>query len=187
MSGTLAERASVLLVPGYSGGGPKHWMRVWHAANPTWTRMALADWTSTSPEVWDRGLQQALAPFAAPVLVIAHSLGCIAVARYAAQSGRQIAGAFLVAPADVERAPDLPMLRGFGPIPRERLPFPALVVASTNDPYATVERTGEFAAAWGADFRVIGAVGHINSDSDLGDWPAGQALWRELQARVPGA
>lgn len=183
----MAEHATVLLVPGYSGGGPKHWMRVWHAAHPRWSRMALADWLSTSPEEWDRALERALAPLAEPVLVIAHSLGCVAVARHAASGGRRIAGALLVAPADVERAPDLPMLRGFGPIPREPLPFPAIVVASTDDPYATIERAGEFAAAWRADFRVISAAGHINSDSDLGDWPVGQGLWRELQARVPGA
>jgi len=174
----------VLLVPGYSGGGPKHWMRVWHAAHPHWSRMALADWMSTSPGEWDRALEQALAPLSEPVLVIAHSLGCITVARYTARSGRKIAGALLVAPGDVEQAPDLTMLRGFGPIPREPLPFPAIVVASTNDPYATVARAGEFAAAWGADFRVIGAVGHINSDSDLDEWLVGQAMWAELQARV---
>lgn len=180
----MAEPASVLLVPGYSGGGPKHWMRVWHAANPGWARMTLADWMSTSPEEWDRALAQALASVSEPVLVIAHSLGCITVARYAAHGGRKIAGALLVAPGDVERAPDLPMLRDFGPIPREVLPFPALVVASTDDPYTTVGRAGEFSAAWGADFRVIGAAGHINSDSDLGEWPVGQALWAELQARA---
>ena len=178
---------SVLLVPGYSGGGPKHWMRVWHAANPAWARMALADWLSTSPEAWDSALERALEPLSAPVWVIAHSLGCIAVARYAARGGRGIGGALLVAPADVEQAPDLPMLRGFGPIPRESLPFPALVVASTDDPYAALARTTEFAAAWRADLRVIGAAGHINSDSDLGAWPVGQGLWRELRAREPGA
>ena len=174
----------MLLVPGYSGGGPKHWMRVWHAANPSWTRMALADWMSTSPEEWDRALAQALASLPEPALVIAHSLGCITVARYAARGGRKIAGAFLVAPGDIELAADLPMLRGFGPIPREPLPFPAIVAASTNDPYTTVERARGFAAAWGADFRVIGGFGHINSDSDLGEWPVGQAMWRELQDRA---
>jgi predicted alpha/beta hydrolase family esterase len=145
--------------------------------------MELADWLSTSPQEWDQALEHALAPMASPVFVIAHSLGCITVARYAARGGGKIAGALLVAPGDVEDAPDLPMLRGFGPIPRERLPFPAIVVASTNDPYLAVDRAGQFARAWGADLRVIGAVGHINSDSDLGEWPEGQVLWHELSAR----
>lgn len=183
----MVGRASVLLVPGYSGGGPKHWMRVWHATNPTWARMTLADWMSTSPEDWESALERALEPLPAPVLVIAHSLGCIAVARYAARGGRGIAGALLVAPADVEQAPDLPMLRGFGPIPRTPLPFPAIVVASTDDPYAALERARGLAADWGADCRVIGAAGHINSDSDLGDWSVGQELWREMQGRLPRA
>jgi hypothetical protein len=183
----MSATPSILLVPGYSGGGPKHWMRVWHAQNPTWARMEMSDWLSTSPVEWESALQRALAPLPAPVVVIAHSLGCITIARYAARGGRGIAGAFLVAPADVELAPDLPMLRGFGPIPRERLPFPALVVASTDDPYAALPRSTEFAAAWGAELRVIGAARHINSDSDLGAWVAGQALWRRLLDRVRNA
>lgn len=177
----------VLLVPGYTGGGPKHWMRVWQRAQPEWTRMSHPDWDSTSVDEWVGALERALAGQASPVLVIAHSLGCVTTVHYAARGGRQIAGALLVAPADVERAPDLPMLRGFGPVPRQPLPFPAIVVASTDDPYAELARTAEFAAAWGADLRVVGAAGHINSDSDLGDWPAGQALWGELLARVAPA
>lgn len=183
----MSGRFPVLLVPGYSGGGPSHWMRVWHAANPHWARMALADWFSTSPQDWENALERALAPLPGGAVVIAHSLGCITVARHAARGGGGIAGAFLVAPSDVERAPDLPMLRGFGPIPRERLPFPCVVIASTDDPYASVARSTEWAGNWGAELRIPGALGHINSDSDLRTWPVGQALWEEFLGRLPGA
>lgn len=183
----MAEPLPVLLAPGYSGGGPKHWMRVWHTAHPTWRRVSLADWLSTSPQEWENALARALTPLPKPAVVIAHSLGCITVARYAARGGGGIAGAFLVAPADVERAPDLPMLRAFGPIPRQPLPFPTMVAGSTDDPYAAWDRTVEFARAWDADLRGVGALGHINSDSDLGAWPVGQELWREFLGRLPGA
>ncbi|MBI5422831.1 MAG: serine hydrolase family protein [Opitutae bacterium] len=177
----------ILLVPGYSGGGPLHWMRAWHAANPAWPRMALADWLSTSPQDWEDALERTLAVLPGPAVVIAHSVGCITVVRHVARGGGKIAGAFLVAPSDVERAPDLPMLRGFGPIPRGRLPFPAVVIASTDDPYASVARSTEWAENWGAELRVLEGLGHINSDSDLGMWPVGQALWREFLDRLPGA
>ncbi|MBX3735834.1 MAG: serine hydrolase family protein [Candidatus Didemnitutus sp.] len=178
----------VLLVPGYSGGGPRHWMRVWHVANPEWARMALADWLSTSPQEWEEALEHALAALPGPAVVVAHSVGCITVARHAVRcGGGKIAGAFLVAPSDVERAPDLPMLRGFGPIPRERLAFPALVIASTDDPYASLTRATEWAEGWGAELRVLERLGHINSDSDLGAWPVGQALWQEFLGRLSGA
>jgi predicted alpha/beta hydrolase family esterase len=41
-----------------------------------------------------------------------------------------------------------------------------------------------FAEAWGAEYHVIGAKGHINADSGLGDWPEGQAWLDELIATV---
>ena len=46
----------------------------------------------------------------------------------------------LVAPSDTEapRYPEGP--EGFKPMPRNRLPFPSIVVASTDDPYVTLER-----------------------------------------------
>jgi hypothetical protein len=43
---------------------------------------------------------------------------------------------------------------------------------------------GDIAEAWGAEYHVIGAMGHINADSGLGDWPEGQAWLDELIATV---
>ncbi|HSU93561.1 MAG TPA: alpha/beta hydrolase, partial [Gemmatimonadaceae bacterium] len=61
-----------------------------------------------------------------------------------------------------------------------RLPFPSIVVASTNDEYVTIERARFFANAWGSSFVNIGEAGHINSASDLGNWPRGRELLAEL-------
>lgn len=68
-------------------------------------------------------------------------------------------------------------------MPLNRLPFPSIVVASSDDPYVTLERAEEFARAWGSEFVNIGPGGHLNSASGLGDWPVGFALLERLRSR----
>src|SRR5690606_41530626 len=92
----------------------------------------------------------------------------------------KVRGALLVAPGDVER-PDLAVqIPGWAPIARQVLPFPAVLVGSQDDPYCSFERAQTLAGAWGARFVDSGPRGHINADSDLGDWPEGHALLRAL-------
>ncbi|MFL5410117.1 MAG: RBBP9/YdeN family alpha/beta hydrolase, partial [Myxococcales bacterium] len=93
---------------------------------------------------------------------------------------RKVRGALLVAPSDVE-APSYPKgPRGFEPMPQRPLPFAAVVVASSDDPYVSLPRARQFADAWRARLFEAGALGHINADSRLGSWPQGQALLGEL-------
>jgi predicted alpha/beta hydrolase family esterase len=93
-----------------------------------------------------------------------------------------VSGALLVAPPDTERDDMPPQLHGWRPIVMTRLPFPATVVASSNDPYCSLERAGMLASAWGASLVVAGPRGHLNAESGLGDWPEGLALLHELTA-----
>jgi len=72
-------------------------------------------------------------------------------------------------------------LPGFAPIPLLRLPFPSIVVASSNDPFVTIARAQTFASAWGGEFVTMGEVGHINTASGLGAWPEGLALLRNFR------
>jgi hypothetical protein len=90
----------------------------------------------------------------------------------------KIAGAFLVAPPDTDRSDlDEPVKR-FA-LPRlERLAFPALVVASEDDPHCTFDRARHLANAWGAGLVSAGKAGHINTASGHGPWPEG---WRFLE------
>jgi predicted alpha/beta hydrolase family esterase len=67
-------------------------------------------------------------------------------------------------------------------MPRRALPFPTLVVASSDDRFVSLARAGEFAQAWGARLVDAGPLGHINADSRLGSWAQGQALLAELLA-----
>jgi predicted alpha/beta hydrolase family esterase len=41
-----------------------------------------------------------------------------------------------------------------------------------------------FARSWASRFVIIGAAGHINTASSLGDWPAGLELLHELADRA---
>jgi predicted alpha/beta hydrolase family esterase len=69
---------------------------------------------------------------------------------------------------------------GFAPIPMAPLPFPSVVVASTNDEYAAIERSHAFAQAWGSKLVEIGDAGHINADTGYGPWPEGEQLLEDF-------
>ena len=130
-----------------------------------------------------KGLEEAIAWTATPVVLIAHSLGVITVAHWAAASvnAGRVAGAFLVTPPDMDCEQRRPAsLVSFAPIPTARLPFPALVVGSETDPYATPERVARMARDWGARYANAGALGHINVASGHGPWPEGERLFAEF-------
>jgi predicted alpha/beta hydrolase family esterase len=155
---------------------------VWAARLPGCLRVVQHDWDHPDRELWLQSLRATIEAASGPVVLAAHSLGCVlvahAAARWPALIGRAVRGALLVAPADVDSpAHTPPETRGFAPMPRARLPFPATVIASADDPYMMLARARAFAAAWGAAFVDAGCIGHINAASCLGDWPAGR---REL-------
>ncbi len=56
------------------------------------------------------------------------------------------------------------------------------IVASSNDPYGTLDHARRRAAQWGAGFIELGALGHINGSSGLGDWPDGLNLLAAFKA-----
>jgi len=115
-------------------------------------------------------------------VLVAHSLGCIQVAAWAAhsQNTQRVKAALLVAPGDVEREAMRPLLPSWSPIVRSSLPFKTILVASRDDVHCTFEKADSLACDWGAELVDLGNAGHINADSGLGDWPQGQALLRRL-------
>jgi len=70
-------------------------------------------------------------------------------------------------------------------VPRSRLPFQSIYLASQDDPYCSLVRAREFAQHWGSEFVNIGPRGHINADSGLGDWEAGHKLVLALSCGTP--
>jgi predicted alpha/beta hydrolase family esterase len=172
-------------VPGYTSSGPDHWQSHWERAEPTISRIEQRDWDHPEPAEWAAALETAIAPAtAASTVLIGHSCGSLAVAHWVAQYGRSVAGAFLVAPSDVERPGVLAVLEAFGPVPLLRLPFPSLVVASEDDPYCSPERAEVFARAWGSKLVFVGRAGHLNKASGHGPWPEGRALLQDFCAQL---
>jgi predicted alpha/beta hydrolase family esterase len=170
----------VLIIPGWQNSGPEHWQTLWQRTHPDYLRVEQRDWERPVADDWVEALNFALAVLPEPPVLVAHSLGCITVAHWTSRFERPIRGALLVAPPDIER-PDSPAeIVGFTPIPRARLPFPSILVASANDPYCTIERAAQFADAWGSRFVNLGACGHINVDAGFGPWPDGERMLSEL-------
>ncbi len=176
-------RLQPIIVPGWKGSGPTHWQSQWEARLPRATRVQQRSWDTPTRADWVGALAGAIEAAPRPALLIAHSLGCIAVAHLPLAIRQKVAGALLVAPADVERegAPDT--LRDFAPIAHTPLHFPSIVVASTDDPYCSVARAQAFAHAWGSDLVTVPQGGHLNSDSNLGQWPQGLRLLATLRRR----
>jgi predicted alpha/beta hydrolase family esterase len=118
------------------------------------------------------------------VVLVAHSLGCHAVAWWATEASsarlEKVAGALLVAPPDVDRPDVDPLLLPFGPTPAIFLPFSSILVASRNDDYASFERSAAMARIWGCDLIDARRSGHINAGSGLADWTEGQRLLGRL-------
>lgn len=180
--------APVLIVPGLYNSGPDHWQSHWERVLPDAERVEQADWERPTLGEWVANLVDAVRRRPGAILV-AHSLGCALVTHLAHLRGRRgIAGALLVAPADVNReGPAGRLLTGFGPMPRAPLPFPTTVVASRNDPFVRFDQALGFADDWGSHLVDLGRAGHINVESGHGPWPEGRRLLDELAARALGA
>ena len=171
----------VLTFPGYGNSGPEHWQTLWEQANPEFVRIAQRDWNNPVREEWVSVLESTIQRLGPSVVVVAHSMACLAVAHWAAMSHAPIRAALLVAVPDPE-APCFPAeARGFSPLPKQQFAFPSIVVASEDDPYASVAFARACATAWGSRLVSAGAVGHINASSNLGQWSEGYELLRQLR------
>ncbi len=179
----MNNKNTVLVLPGWHDSGPLHWQTLWEEQNPDFKRVRQTDWETPKRRDWVHNITQAALQATSPIVFVAHSLGCIAVAHWffmAPELVYRAKGALLVAPADVDRE-DTPLaVKDFAPIPRQPLPCPSVVVASSNDPYITLAIARELASVWGSSLEEIGEAGHINGASGLGDWPEGKRWLRRL-------
>ena len=180
------DSVTSLILPGLGNSGPEHWQSYWERQDSMCRRVLQAEWDAPRCSDWIASLDDAVATETASVVLVAHSSACALVAHWAraaiAPHLARVRGALLVAPSDPE-GPHYPTgPTGFEPVPLERLPFPSVVVASADDMYISLERAKGYADAWGSRFVDVGSLGHINSASGLGAWPAGYALLGELRA-----
>jgi hypothetical protein len=167
-----------LTTPGLGSSGAEHWQTLWEKNYPhRFKRVEQLNWDLPDCTEWVEKLQDRISKLDTEVVVVAHSLGCIMVAHWAARyTSPMVKGAFLVAPADAEECSRLNFVEGFSPISKVPFAFPSTVVASTNDPYCSFERATQFAYDWGSELVDVGEQGHINSLSGHGAWPEGLEL-----------
>jgi len=173
--------AKALILPGIGNSGPLHWQSLWEQAHPEFVRVHQRDWDQPVCADWVATIEAAVSRAGPDVVLVAHSLGCLAIAHWAAMPHSQVRGALLVAVPD-PGGPAFPVeASGFGEPPEMPFAFKSTVVVSDDDPYGTTAFSAQCAKAWGSRMVRIGNCGHINAESGLGEWPAGLELLRELR------
>ena len=180
----LDNRFNYINVPGLGGSGEHHWQTYWEKVYPEIIRIEQKDWDHPVCDVWVEQLAETVASANKPVILIGHSLGCATIA-HAAKANKLtgIAGAFLVAMPDVERADFPKECIGFAPMPRIELPFESLMVASENDPYISSAELKKWTDALGSDFISVGKREHIGTAAKLEYWEEGQKLFQKFLKR----
>ncbi|MDR3475774.1 MAG: alpha/beta hydrolase [Devosia sp.] len=183
----IAE-TDILIVPGLGNSGAGHWQRRWGERFSTARFVEQESWDDPELEPWVETIGRQIMLSTRPVVLVAHSLGVSAVVHAAQRlSDTKVRGAFLVAAPDLEMNPNVPPeAEPFRPVPRDPLPFPSMLIASSSDPYCSVERAAEFATCWGSDFHQAGDAGHINAASGHGPWPEGLMMFTRLMQRLRG-
>lgn len=173
-----------LILPGYGDSGPMHWQSLWQAGNPASRRVVQKDWEHPVREEWVLTLDRYVQEADGDVVLVAHSLAVLIVPHWIAMASpsalAKVKAAFMVAVPDPQ-GPEFPVsASGFDSTPFAPMPFPSLLAASSDDPYATLEYSRRCAQAWGSRFVDLGAIGHVNSQSGLGNWDHGLELLDSL-------
>ena len=158
----------LIFIPETGALSEDHWIARWSAKLSTARLVPALD-----PLATPAALIAAARLAERPSLLIGHSTGAIAVALSAeALRGVDCRGAFLVAPPADEALTTID--GGLWPeTPRERLPWPSVLVASRTDPWSSHRQSLALASDWGADFVDAGEAGRIDADAGFGPWPDG--------------
>lgn len=175
------DGAQYFIIPGLGNSGPEHWQTWFESQGPHFQRIQQQEWDAPALADWLQSIDDTLktADLDQTVL-IGHSLGCVTIAHWAKRSGKKIRGAMLVAPSDIEQPVYTFPATGFTPIPLDPLPFPTIVVCSTDDPWVSLDRARYFARHWGSQLVDIGKAGHINAMSGHYQWKEGLELLYSL-------
>ena len=178
----INSTTTYLILPGLGNSGPDHWQSHLERKGEHFIRVHQMDWESPKCDDWLEAFDLEINKHDhGDVVLIGHSLACVAIAHWANKYGKMIKGAFLVAPSDIEKPAYAFNAIGFDPIPLKKIPFPTIVVASTNDPWVSLGRAKYFAENWGSQFVNIGDAGHINTDSGFGPWDEGFAMLERFE------
>ncbi|MFE5873932.1 RBBP9/YdeN family alpha/beta hydrolase [Rhodococcus sp. NPDC056506] len=190
----MNESSTVVIVPGLRDHVEDHWQTHLERGLDNVLTVPPLETDKLSRDARVAALDEVLTSVCGAVVLVAHSAGVMTVAHWARVHHREVAGALLVTPADLELPlpesyPSLEDLdrHGWLPIPRQRLPFPSTVAASRNDPLAGYRRVVGLAEGWGSRLLDLGEVGHLNPASGYGYWPRAESLVWELLESVSHA
>ena len=181
----------LLIVPGLRDHVAQHWQTLLADRWPQAHSVMPIGRDNLSLEARIDGLETSIANLNAPVLLVAHSGGCVLVAHWVQQTtlADRVVGALLATPPTFDRPlpPAYPPLEaldaaGWLPVPRRRLPFVSLVEASRNDPLGAFDAVCGLAQSWGSELIDLGEVGHLNPASGFGPWPMADTLLQRLRA-----
>ncbi|MGE4395836.1 MAG: RBBP9/YdeN family alpha/beta hydrolase [Sulfurimonas sp.] len=165
----------VLILHGWGGSNFPHWQ--------SWLSGEIAkDYGCVSflkfsnidlpnKDEWMSELKRELEEFK-PNIVICHSVANILWFHVCNEGGiKELDNLFLVAPPSLKC--DIKELKSFFPcnIPTKLYAKKALLIASTNDPYMTMQEADELQKALDIEMLVLQNAGHINSESGYGEWP----------------
>ena len=182
----ILEQAPVLVVPGIGDSGPLHWQSLWQIRYPAWRRITQRDWDRPSCDEWVETLYHLIQKCDVPPVVVAHSMGCLTLAHCANRYTPAVQAAFLVAIPDPSGLQFPHEALGFSPLPVRPMPWPTLIVASSNDPYGSAAFSRFCAARWGGEIVDVGPSGHLNTESGHGEWPEGIQLLRNFLKSTDG-
>ncbi|WP_260923005.1 RBBP9/YdeN family alpha/beta hydrolase [Novosphingobium sp. 9] len=178
------RQPTILLIPGLNGSGPDHWQSRWARDIDNAHTVELGLWNDPQRSPWINQLNLAIRAIDGPVVLVAHSLGCLVATWWTKfeqeENTSKVTGALLVAPPEVDFFPRDDRVGRFAPMPVDPLPFPSILVASQNDPWMGFRTAKLLARQWGSELVDLGEAGHINADSGLGDWPYGKSLLARL-------
>jgi len=175
---TTVKPPRILIIPGLRDSGPAHWQSWLQAQYPDARRVTQRDPSRPELERWAERITRTLEVAGeGEWLAVAHSFGCLALARHLADHpDSSIREALFVAPAEPDKFGLAPSL------PQQRLPRRSRLIASSTDPWMSAARAARWAQRWGASYSNLGAVGHINAEAGFGPFPLAQA-WVEAARR----
>jgi uncharacterized protein len=178
--------ADILFIPGFMGSGQEHWQTRWSEKMSTAQMVDLPDPMHPKCDAWAHALLQRVETCKRPVILVAHALGVHVVVQAAPKlNPERVKGAFLVSPVSETAILEVDTIdMKFAPAPRDPLPFPSVLIASSNDPLCPVLDAEEWAYAWGSAFTNAGDSGHINVESGHGPWPEGLMRFAGFMAKI---
>ncbi|HEU4458282.1 MAG TPA: alpha/beta hydrolase [Methylibium sp.] len=182
-SATPGARARLLIVPGLHDSGPAHWQSWLQAQVRDARRVEQRDWSRPELDRWAERIASTLdRERDAQWIAVAHSFGCLALARHLLlRADTPVRAALFVAPAEPDK---------FGvaaALPASRLAIPSTVIASDNDPWMSAASTRRWAQRWGSGWMTLGDAGHVNAESGFGPLPVAKRWVTTMQQRLTRA